>query len=69
MRSKSSIKFYNLIFPIWLIWLFPLTWIIILPGNFIIDSLVLLITLKVLNINEKKNVYKKAILKVWDMDF
>ena len=54
MRNKSSIEFYNMIFPIWLIWLFPLTWILILLGNFIIDSLVLLITLKVLNINEKK---------------
>lgn len=69
MRNKSSIKFYNLIFPIWLIWLFPLTWIIILPGNFIIDSLVLLITLKVPNINEKKNIYKKTILKVWGYGF
>lgn len=69
MRNKSSIEFYNMIFPIWLIWLFPLTWIIILPGNFIIDSLVLLITLKLLNINEKKNIYKKTILKVWGYGF
>lgn len=69
MRDRSSIKIYNMIFPIWLLWLFPLTWIIILPGNFIIDSLVVLITLKVLNINDKKSIYKKIILKVWGNGF
>lgn len=69
MKNKSSIKIYNLIFPIWLLWLFPLTWIVVLPGNFIIDSLVLLLTLKVLKINDKKNIYKKTILKVWGFGF
>ena len=69
MKNKSSIKIYNVIFPIWLLWLFPLTWIIILPGNFIIDSLILLLTLKVLKINDKKNIYKKTILKVWLFGF
>gem|GEM_PF-6038703 len=24
--KKNNIKLYNLIFPIWLLWLFPITW-------------------------------------------
>ena len=69
MRNKNSIKMYNLVFPIWLLWLFPLTWIVVLPGNFIIDSLVVLITLKLLKVSNIKNLYKKAILKVWGFGF
>lgn len=33
--SKKSIKFYNLIFPIWFLILIPITWIFILPANFL----------------------------------
>ncbi|WP_300384607.1 hypothetical protein [Clostridium sp.] len=69
MNTKKSIKIYNVVFPIWLLWLFPLTWIVVLPGNFIIDSLVVLITLKLLNISNIKNVYKKTIIKVWLFGF
>ena len=69
MKNKSSIKIYNMFFPIWLLWLFPFTWSVVLPGNFIIDSLVLLLTLKVLKINDKKKIYKKTILKIWGFGF
>lgn len=69
MKNKSSIKFYNMFFPIWLLWLFPFAWSVVLPVNFIIDSLVLLLTLKVLKINNKKKIYKKTILKVWGFGF
>lgn len=69
MKRKNGIKMYNVVFPIWLLWLFPLTWIIILPANFIIDSLVVLITLKLLKVNNTKSLYKKSILKVWWFGF
>lgn len=69
MKNKSSIKFYNMFFPIWLLWLFPFAWSVVLPGNFIIDSLVLLLTLKVLKINNKKKIYKENILKIWGFGF
>ena len=62
---KRDIRLYNLIFPIWLLWIFPITWLVILPGNFIIDLLVVLITLFALKIEDKKNVLKKTILKTW----
>lgn len=69
MKEKQEIRLYNLIFPIWLLWVFPLTWIVILPANFIIDSLVVLITLSLLKVSNIKENYKKSILKVWGFGF
>lgn len=63
MTKKT--KLYNVLFPIWLLWLYPLLWLIIIPGNFIIDSLVLLLSMYILKINNKKQFYKKSILKVF----
>lgn len=69
MKQKQEIRLYNLIFPIWLLWLFPITWIAVLPANFIIDSLVVTISLKLLKVNTIKQHYKKIILKVWGFGF
>ena len=44
--KKGRVKLYNVLFPVWMLMMFPGMWLIILPGNFIIDSLVLLITMK-----------------------
>ena len=52
-------KLYNIIFPVWMLWLFPIVWLIVIPGNFIIDSLVLLANMYVLKISNKKEFYKK----------
>ena len=68
MRTKN-VKFYNMILPIWLIWLYPVITAFVLPANFIIDSLVIIITMKVLKI---ENIFKKArsiILLVWVFGF
>jgi hypothetical protein len=40
----------------------------VLPANFIIDSAVVLITLKILKI-DSKTIYKKNILKIWGFGF
>ena len=58
-------KLYSIIVPVWLLWLFPIIWLIVIPGNFIIDSIVLLLCIKVLKINNKKQFYKSHILKVY----
>ena len=68
MKNKQ-IKLYNIIFPIWMLWLFPLSWIIVLPANFIIDLLVLCLTMKFLKIDNIKVRAKKLILKVWLFGF
>ncbi len=66
---KKTNKLYNVIFPIWIIWIFPLTWLIILPANFIIDLLVVTLTLKVLKIKHIWITAKPVILKVWLFGF
>lgn len=67
---KKEIKLYNIIFPIWMLVLLPPMWIAILPANFIIDSIVLLIALKFIikNTDIRKN-YKKTVFKVWILGF
>lgn len=62
---KKEIRLYNVLFPLWMLLLFPQMWLIVLPGNFLIDSLVLLISMKVLGIQNKKTQYKESILKIF----
>lgn len=62
---KKEIKLYNVLFPLWMLLLFPQMWLIVLPGNFLIDSLVLLISMKILGIQNKKERYKNKILKIF----
>ena len=61
----KNIKLYNVIFPFWMLMLFPQTWLIVLPGNFIIDSIVLILTLTFLKAQDKKLLYKRYILKAF----
>lgn len=58
-------KLYNALFPFWMLLLFPHFWLIVLPGNFIIDSAVLLIALSMLKIADKKQWYKRYIVNVF----
>ena len=62
---KRTVKLNNLLFPIWLLLLFPTVWLIVLPGNFIFDSIVLLIAMAALKITERREWYKKYILKIF----
>lgn len=67
--KKNQTKLYNMIMPIWLLVIFPFTWIIILPLNYLIDTLVLRLTMKHLNIEKRKEIYKMTILKTWLFGF
>lgn len=69
MKEKKDIKLYNVMFPIWMLWLFPVTWLIILPGNFCIDLLVTVIAMKVLRVKNIKENAKKSILYIWVFGF
>jgi len=64
-NKKNDTKLYNVLFPFWMLLLFPQVWLIVLPGNFIIDSLVLIMSMLVLKISEKKQFYKRHILKIY----
>ena len=62
---KKKIKLYNVLFPFWMLLLIPVMWVIVLPGNFVIDSIVLVISMYVLHIENKKKFYKSTILKIF----
>ena len=62
---KKDIKLYNVLFPFWMLMLFPQVWLIVLPGNFIIDSLVLLLGMIFLKVEERKQYYKQNIFKIF----
>ena len=63
--ENKNIKLYNVLFPFWMLLLFPQMWAIVLPGNFIIDSIVLIISMFVLKMTEKKQFYKRHIFQIW----
>ena len=67
--NKKDLKLYNLIFPVYMLWLMPPIFFIVAILNFIIDSIVVLITKKVLKIENIFSKYKKVILKVWLFGF
>ena len=63
--DKKNATLYNVLFPFWMLLMLSVTWGIVLPGNFIIDSAVLLVSLKILKVMDKKQWYKKYILKIY----
>lgn len=65
MHTKKQVKLYNVLFPFWMLLMFPQVWIIVLPGNFLIDSLVLLICMYALKTESKKQYYLKHIFKIF----
>ena len=69
MIIETCLCFYYIIFPIWLLWLIPVTWIVVLPANFIIDLLVLVVTMKCMKVHGIKCNAKAVILRVWIFGF
>lgn len=67
--KKKDVRLYNVLFPMWMLVTLPVIWYIIIPGNFIIDSLVLIIAMKVLKMEDGKGFYKKHILPVFGLGF
>ncbi len=63
--NNKSVRLYNILFPIWMLFFFPVVWLIVLPGNFIFDSIVLLLAMAALKITERKAFYKRHILKIF----
>ena len=67
---KKEIRLYNVFFPVWLLLLFyPLYWIAVLPVNFGVDLLVIVLTLRALHTEDIKTKAKKSIWKVWGFGF
>ena len=62
---KKEMRLYNVLFPFWMLLLFPTVWCIVLPGNFIIDSIVLIASMFCLKMQDKKVFYKQHIWKIF----
>ena len=66
---NKKVTLYNVMFPIWMLILFPQAWILVIPINFLIDSLVILITGKIRKLKNTIECYKKSILKTFLFGF
>lgn len=66
---KRPVRLYNVLLPIWLLFLFPAVWLVVLPGNLIIDCAVVLLTLLALKHTDKKAVLRHAWWRVWLLGF
>ncbi|MFA5658677.1 MAG: hypothetical protein WC900_05275 [Oscillospiraceae bacterium] len=68
---KKQTRFYNVIFPIWFLIFIPVTWLVIIPANFLIDTVVLLISLIFVcrDTRSIKEIYKKSIIKICIIGF
>ncbi len=66
----KNIKLYNMIFPIYIwLYLFPGTVLISLAGNYLIDSLVVIILSKIMFKKYDKNLYHNCIWRVWALGY
>lgn len=67
---KKTTRLHNVMFPFWMFYLLPTYfWLIILPANFVVDSLVLVLAAKVHKLQNKLELWKKSILKIWLIGF
>lgn len=66
---KNQVQLYNVLFPIWVLWLFPQVLAIVLPGNLAIDCLVLFAALLALKHRQKGVVVKQLWWKFWLLGF
>lgn len=66
---KHSVRLYNVIFPLWMLLFFPVTWLLVIPANFVFDSLILLVAVRVMKLPKKKELYVKSIFRVWIFGF
>jgi len=62
-------KMYNVIFPVFFLFLFPVSWIAILPINFLIDFLVFDVSMRHLKIADRKHLFFPAAWKIWGFGF
>ncbi len=68
-KQMKNTRLNNVIFPIWIIFLLPQVLLIVLPANFLIDSLVIILGFKALRVTDWFKRYKESILKVWGIGF
>lgn len=65
----KKIKIRNVFFPIWIIFIFPPIIILSFIINFIIDSIVLFLSAKILKFNNIGKIYKSTIIPIFILGF
>lgn len=69
-RRKHGVRLYNVLFPVWMFYLFPSwLWLVILPANFAVDSLVLCLAMRRLGIAGRREIWGKSIIRIWAFGF
>ena len=66
---KKEVRLYNVLFPIWLLWIFPQVWLVVAPANLAVDCLVLTLTLTALGHRGKRGVVRQLWWKFWLLGF
>ena len=61
----DEVRLYNMILPVWLLWIFPQVWLVILPGNLLVDVLVVFFALLALKRTDKSWLLKRLWWRVW----
>ena len=69
MKQNHSIRLYNVMFPIWFFFFLPPIWLAMLPVNFGVDTLVLMLSARKQQVEDRKALWKKHILPVWGIGF
>lgn len=64
MKTREM-RLYNMILPVWLLWIFPQVWLVILPGNLLVDVLVVFFVLLALKRKDKGRLLKRLWWRVW----
>ena len=69
-RPRAGSRLYNVLFPIWMFYLFPTQlWLILLPANFMIDSFVLWLSMRRIGAVNPREIWKRSIVRVWGLGF
>lgn len=62
---EKNTKLYNVFFPVWFLLMIPQTWIAVFPVNFLVDSLVLILLMRKLQVEQKGLFYRKHIVPIF----
>ena len=75
LHARGGTRIYNLLFPIWMLTFMPSVWLIALPVNFVVDSIILLVMFTVLARRRGESGYKpwgdwaRSIVLTWIFGF
>ena len=70
MKNSKDVQLYNIIMPVWMFVIFmPQLLLIILPANWLIDFLVLWLTMKVLRMEHPAKTAERTVWRTWIFGF